>query len=124
MEQHHRQRINHRRTVFIMMIKNQLTIGLFDKDTEQQEVQTNEAKNLIAEILIGKFGIFAFTMIECSGVYRMASSGRIVFEPSIRVEIASDEELTEADAIIGELKEALNQESIMHEVSSENIYFK
>ena len=107
-----------------MMIKNQFTIGLFDKDTEKQEINTPEAKNLIAEILIEKFGIFAFTMIECSGVYRMASTGRIVFEPSIRVEIVTDEELTEADAIIGNLKEALNQESIMHEVSSENIYFK
>lgn len=107
-----------------MMVKNQFTIGLFDKDTEKQEINTPEAKNLIAEILIEKFGIFAFTMIECSGVYRMASSGRIVFEPSIRVEIATDEELTEADAIIGNLKEALNQESIMHEVSKEHIYFK
>lgn len=107
-----------------MMVKNQFTIGLFDKDTEKQEIQTNEAKNLIAEILIEKFGIFAFTMIECSGVYRMDSSSRIVFEPSIRVEIATDEELTEADAIIGNLKEALNQESIMHEVSKEHIYFK
>lgn len=107
-----------------MMYKNQLTIGLFDKDTEKQEVNTPEAKNLIAEILIGKFGIFAFTMIECSGVYKMASTGRIVFEPSIRVEIATDEELTEADAIIETLKKELNQESIMHEVSNENIYFK
>lgn len=123
MEQHRRQRINHRRTGFFMMIKNQFTIGLFDKDTEQQEIQTNEAKEKIAEILIGKFGIFAFTMIECSGVYRMASSGRIVFEPSIRVEIASDDEIA-ADDIIEELKDALNQESIMHEVSKEHIYFK
>ena len=123
MEQHRRQRINHRRTGFFMMIKNQFTIGLFDKDTEQQEIQTKEAKEKIAEILIGKFGIFAFTMIECSGVYRMASSGRIVFEPSIRVEIASDDEIA-ADDIIEELKDALNQESIMHEVSKEHIYFK
>lgn len=106
-----------------MMYKNQLTIGLFDKDTEKQEVNTPEAKNLIAEILIGKFGIFAFTMIECSGVYKMASTGRIVFEPSIRVEIATDDELA-ADDIIDELKAALNQESIMHEVSKEHIYFK
>lgn len=106
-----------------MMVKNQFTIGLFDKDTEKQEINTPEAKNLIAEILIEKFGIFAFTMIECSGVYRMASSGRIVFEPSIRVEIASDDEIA-ADDIIEELKDALNQESIMHEVSKEHIYFK
>lgn len=106
-----------------MMYKNQLTIGLYDKDTEKQEISTPEAKNLIAEILIGKFGIFAFTMIECSGVYKMASTGRIVFEPSIRVEIATDDELA-ANDIIDELKAALNQESIMHEVSKEHIYFK
>ena len=106
-----------------MMYRNQFTIGLFDKDTEKQEISTHEAKNLIAEILIGKFGIFAFTMIECSGVYRMASTGRIVFEPSIRVEIATDDELA-ADDIIDELKAALNQESIMQEVSKEHIYFK
>ena len=106
-----------------MMYRNQFTIGLFDKDTEKQEISTPEAKNLIAEILIGKFGIFAFTMIECSGVYRMASTGRIVFEPSIRVEIATDDELA-ADDIIDELKAALNQESIMQEVSKEHIYFK
>lgn len=106
-----------------MMVKNQLTIGLFDKNTEQQEIATSEAKNIIAKVLIEKFEIFAFTMIECSGVYRMASSGKIVFEPSIRVEIASDDEIA-ANDIIEELKDALNQESIMHEVSKEHIYFK
>lgn len=124
MEQHHRQTIKTSKGRYrVMMYKNQLTIGLFDKDTEKQEVNTPEAKNIIAEILIGKFGIFAFTMIECSGVYKMASTGRIVFEPSIRVEIATDDELA-ADDIIDELKAALNQESIMHEVSKEHIYFK
>ena len=107
-----------------MMVKNQLTIGLFDKNTEKQEIQTDEAKNLIAKILIEKFEVFAFTMIECSGVYKMASSGRIVFEPSIRVEIATDEELTIIDEIIKELKNKLNQECIMHEASQEYIYFK
>ncbi len=106
------------------MKKNLFTIGLFDKNTEKQEVNTPEAKEKIAEILIGKFGIFAFTMLDCNGYYMMQSTGRIVAEPSIRVEIATDDELTEADAIIDELKKELNQESIMHEVSEANIYFK
>lgn len=108
----------------MMMKKNLLTIGLFDKDAEIQKISTSEAKEKIAEILIEKFDIFAFTMIECSGVYKMASTGRIVFEPSIRVEIATDDELRTIDSIITELKRELNQESIMHEVSEENIYFK
>ncbi len=54
----------------------------------------------------------------------MQSTGKIVFEPSIRVEIATDEELTAADAIITDLKIALNQESIMQETTKANIYFK
>ena len=110
---------------------NKLTIGLFDQDTEKQEISTPDAKNIIAEILIEKFGIFAFTMMECSGVYKMESTGRIVCEPSIRVEIATNntlmsvyDELTVIDAIIQELKKELNQETIMHETSIENIYFK
>lgn len=63
-------------------------------------------------------------MYECAGVYKMNSTGAIIQEASIRVEIATDEELTAADGIIGELKERLNQESIMHEVTEANIYFK
>ncbi len=106
------------------MHKNIFTVGLFDKDTERQEISLPEAEILIANTLIDKFGIFAFTMLECSGVYKMASTGRIVFEPSIRIEIATDDELTTADAIIHELKVVLNQESIMHEISTANIYFK
>ena len=39
------------------MIKNILTIGLFDKNTEQQEIETNQAKNIIANILINDFDI-------------------------------------------------------------------
>lgn len=106
------------------MHKSVFTVGLFDKDTEHQEISVSDAKIRVSEILIEKFGVFAFTMIECSGVYRMASTDRIVFEPSIRVEIVTDEELTSADAIIQELKAALNQESIMHEISTADIYFK
>lgn len=106
------------------MHKNIFTVGLFDKDTEKQEISTDDAKEKIAEILIEKFDIFAFTMLECSGYYRMQSTGRIVAEPSIRIEIVTDEELTAADAIIQELKAALNQESIMHEISTAEIYFK
>lgn len=106
------------------MKKNLFTVGLFDRDTEKQEISTPEAKEKVAEILIEKFDIFAFTMIECSGYYRMQSTGQIVAEPSLRIEIATDDELTAADAIIGELKEALNQESIMHEIATAEIYFK
>ena len=40
-----------------------LTIGLFDKDTKKQEIETESAKKLITKILIDKFNITAFTLI-------------------------------------------------------------
>lgn len=106
------------------MTKTLLTIGLNDKDTERQEITTGEAKNTIANILLNQYNIFAFTMFECSGVYKMESTGNIVFENSIRVEIATDDELTAADAIIATLKTELNQESIMMERETKEIFFK
>lgn len=106
------------------MTKTTLTIGLNDKNTERQEIETGAAKNIIANILLNQFNIFAFTMFECSGVYKMESTGNIICENSIRVEIATDDELTEADAIITELKKELNQESIMMEKETKEIFFK
>lgn len=106
------------------MTKTSLTIGLNDKNTERQEIETATAKNIIANILLNQFNIFAFTMFECSGVYKMELTGNIVFETSIRVEIATDDELTSADAIIAELKKVLNQETIMIETETKDIFFK
>ena len=71
------------------MIKYQLTIGLFDKDTEKQQIKTPAAKKQISDTLLNRFGVYAFTMIECAGVYKMNSTGNIVIEPSIRVEIVT-----------------------------------
>ena len=106
------------------MIKTLLTVGLNDKNTERQEIETGAAKNIIANILLNQYNIFAFTMFECSGVYKMESTGNIIFENSIRVEIATNDELTAADAIIETLKKELNQESIMMEKETKEIYFK
>lgn len=106
------------------MTKTLLTIGLNDKNTERQEITTADAKNIIANVLLNQFNIFAFTMFECSGVYRMESTGNIIFENSIRIEIVTDEELTIIDAIIEELKMVLNQESIMQEMEKKDVFFK
>lgn len=98
------------------MYKFNLTVGLFDKATERQEVETCAVKKIIDNILIEDFGLYAFTMWECSGVYRMQSTGAIVHEPSLRLEIATDEDETETMRQVCEsLKVALNQESIMFE---------
>lgn len=104
------------------MLKYQFTVGLFDKDTEAQLIESPEAKKIISDILLNKFDIFAFTMFDCSGVYRMQSTGAIISEPSVRVEIATDAALPAAE-IIKELKTALNQETIMMEQETKDIYF-
>lgn len=93
-----------------------LTIGLFDKNTEKQEISTEAAKRIVSDVLINGHDIFAFTMIDAAGVYRMQSTGAIVREPSIRLEIATEEAIdNKIRAIVNTLKDAahLNQESIM-----------
>ena len=98
------------------MIKFQLTIGLFDKDTEKQRISSRKAQDTLSDILLNRFHIFAFTMMECAGVYKMASSGNIIREPSIRIEIVTDEsgDITMVD-MVEYIKHELNQESIMVE---------
>lgn len=48
------------------MYEHFLTVGLFDKDTEHQEIGTDKAKDFIAETLINDFDIYAFTMIDAA----------------------------------------------------------
>lgn len=102
-----------------------LTIGLNDRITEKQEISSEAAKRMISEILINKYGVFAFTMFDCYGVYKMNSTGRIIQEPSIRIEIATFEPMNNIDEIIRVIKDSehLNQESIMKKYQVSNISF-
>ena len=104
-----------------------LTIGLFDKDTEKQEISREAAARIIETVLINRFDVFAFTMTDCAGVYKMQSTGRIVREPSIRIEIATDrDETAKIHEIITVLKgrACLNQETIMLKHEKSNITFE
>jgi len=105
------------------MFETVLTIGLFDKDAEEQLISRDDARDLIARILIDEYNIFAFTMYDCAGVYRMQSTGNIVREPSIRVEIVTDENLDILPAMIARLKSGLNQETIMVKTSRADVDF-
>lgn len=107
------------------MYEHFLTVGLFDKDSERQEIETETARNLISEILINNFNIYAFTMINAVGVYKMNSTGAIVKEPSIRIEIAAEADLTRETVykIIKVLKIKLNQESIIYKIVESEINF-
>lgn len=108
------------------MYEHFLTIGLFDRKTLKQEIETEAAKQIISDILINQFEVTAFTMIECFGVYKMNTTGEVVREPSIRVEIAdSESKLTQKTVrdIVTALRRALKQESVMHKVTISEIEF-
>lgn len=106
------------------MYEHFLTVGLFDKDSLKQEIATDEAKKALANMLINDYGIYAFTMLDCNGVYKMAS-GEIVREPSIRIEIASDACIPHETIkhMIASIKQALNQESVMYKMQASEIDF-
>ena len=97
------------------MTKYNLTIGLLDKDSKVQEIGTVHATKLVTRIVIAKIGFG--TILDANGVYTH-DDGTIVTEPSIRVEILDTEGTIGKDKIVelaGELKIALNQESILFE---------
>ena len=107
------------------MYEYQLTIGLFDKDNAKQKISTAGAENMICNLFLNQFNIYAFTMINCFGVYKMAD-GRIVKEPSIRLEIASDDDINSIiNSFIKTIKSPayLNQECIMFKKQKSNIDF-
>lgn len=105
------------------MNKYIITIGLNDKDSLHQELETWEAKKLITRTCLNN-GLEAFTMSECQGVYKMQSNGEIVCENSIRLEVCSDHGMKRTISRICDLlKTDLNQESVMLECSTANISF-
>ena len=104
-----------------MKFEYQLTMGLNDQYTKKQEIETAAAKNLLAKILLQKYGLYAFTMIDCSGVYTH-NDGTVVFENSIRIEIVTDEKIN-IFGIVRTLKRVFNQESIMVKQSREAVTF-
>ena len=107
------------------MIQYNLTIGLFDKNLNRQIISNDDARNIISDTLINDHKIYAFTQIDCYGVYKMDSTGAIVREPSIRVEIATEHRIKRPalDSITTDLKARLNQESIMASRKYYNIKF-
>lgn len=105
------------------MYKYQLTIGLNDKDSHKQEIETESAKKEIINILLNDYEIVAFTMYECTGNYKH-DDGTIINENSIRIEIATEKREKRIKNIIHNLCVKFNQESIMFEKSISLIAFK
>ena len=104
------------------MTQTLLTVGLFDKATCKQEISTPDARAKLDEILLQRYGLYAYTMLDCYGCYTMRA-GQIVHEPSIRIEIVTESAIDNLPGMILDIKKALNQESIMVETAQKQIAF-
>lgn len=102
-----------------------LFVGLFDKDTKQQEICTECAEQLIANYFARHNR--CVTLSRCTGVYRH-DDGTTVVEPSIKIEwyLTADDfraEMLDASdycpvGVISVLSLYLNQESVAWETLS------
>lgn len=95
-----------------------LYVGLNDKDTKAQKIDTLEAYKIVSNLLVATVG--GGTIYQAQGIYKH-DNGDIVIENTLRIEII---EASEKDIgyIIKTLKTILNQESII--LQTENIESK
>lgn len=94
------------------MKKTTLYIGLNDKDSKVQKIDTLEAYKIVYNILFS-YGIDGATIYNATGIYKH-DNGTIVIENTLRVELFDtiDKQII---AAISSLKIALNQESIIRQ---------
>jgi uncharacterized membrane-anchored protein YitT (DUF2179 family) len=91
------------------MIKYTLYIGLNDKDTKLQNIDTFEASKIVQNILTEKTG--GGTIFNATGVYKH-DDGTVIIENTLRVEIVAAA-VDAVRAAIEIIKTALNQESVI-----------
>ena len=97
------------------MTKTTLYIGLNDKDTKKQEVNTTEAIKLLTNMLADIGGA---TIYEATGIYTH-ENGDIIIENTLRVELIGIEENIILNKI-KVLKLLFNQESIIKQTEEIN----
>lgn len=103
------------------LVKHTLYIGLNDKDTHAQVIQTVEAYKVVYNLLQA-VGYQGATISESTGLY-IHEDGSVVTEKSLRVEILFGD-TGRTDQLIAQLKAALNQESIALQVEHVTSYLK
>ena len=96
-----------------------ITVGLFDKDSKRQEINTLDAYKVVTNLFVAA-GLCA-TILEAQGVY-CHDNGEVVIEPSLRIECANAT-FEQVEPVIFQIKVALNQESIMYKLVESNISF-
>ena len=101
------------------MQKITLFIGLNDKDTKRQEVETNQARAILADRIAQKIGFGTVSL--ASGVYTH-DDGATVIENTLRCEFYTEDPAPVMD-FARWAKVELNQESIAVEVSAPAVQF-
>lgn len=101
------------------MEKITLYVGLNDKDTKQQKIDTLEATKIVENIITTKAG--GGTIYNAVGVYTH-DDGTIITENTLRIELF-DIAAAALDDIISTLKAVLNQESIIKQTELINSVF-
>lgn len=103
-----------------MKEKIKLSIGLFDKDTKKQEVDTYTAVDLIEKAVMAT-GVGGLSVYTGNGVY-LHDDGTLVKEPSVFVEVYGWK-LDSMKTAVQFIKRELNQESISVEITQCQVEF-
>lgn len=97
------------------MTKYTLYIGLNDKETKQQKIDTLEASKIVQNVLTDTTG--GGTIFSATGVYKH-ENGAVVIENTLRVELVAVA-LEAVKKAVEMIKTVLNQESII--LQTENV---
>lgn len=101
------------------MEKITLYVGLNDKDTKEQKIDTLEATKIVENIITTMAD--GGTIYNATGIYKH-DDGTIVIENTLRVELI-DVAAAALEEIINTLKAVLNQESIIKQTEIINSVF-
>ena len=96
------------------MNKTTLYIGLNDKDTKTQKIDTIEAFKIVSNVITEYAN--GGTIYNATGIYKH-DDGEIVIENTLRVELI-DTPAAAINAIIKIVKTVLNQESIIKQTET------
>lgn len=101
-----------------MTTKYSFYIGLNDKDSKSQIIETITAYNLVNRIFIDN-GVDGATITSGKGIYKH-DNGEVVVEETIIVQVYEFGSAINVKQICAELKTVLNQESIAVEKQETN----
>lgn len=101
-----------------MTVKHTFFIGLNDKDTKIQQINTIDAGRIVERVFIAH-GVDGATISGARGVYKH-DNGTVVAEETIMVQVFEFDSPVPVADICNDLKALLNQESIAVESTETN----